>query len=109
MYGGGERRRLGRVLKSRSGRDDGGAGLARDATPLGLAGVVGETQGRPACRSPTLGSGTQSRWDWGDVGTEDKAGTALLRGWGTGIFPLRWAATRPRRAVSREEFVGAGK
>ena len=26
---------------------------------LGLAGVVGETQGRPACRSPTLG--------WGDA------------------------------------------
>ena len=46
----------------------GGADLARDATPLGLGGVVVETQGRPACRSPTLGSGTQSRWDWGACG-----------------------------------------
>ncbi len=45
---------------------------------LGLWGVVGETQGRPACRSPTLGFGTQSRWDWGDAGIEDRAGTALI-------------------------------
>jgi hypothetical protein len=63
-------------------RGKGVADVARDATPLGLAGVVGETQGRPACRSPTLGSGTQSRWDWGDAGTEGKAGPVLIRGVG---------------------------
>ena len=36
-----------------------------DATPMGLGICLGGTQGRPAWRSPTLGSGTQSRWDWG--------------------------------------------
>ena len=29
--------------------------------------MLGGTQGRPACRSPTLGSGTQSLWDWGEA------------------------------------------
>jgi hypothetical protein len=68
---------------------------------LGLGGVVAATQGRPAWRSPTLGWGTQSRWDWGvrlgvgcdrDLGIEGhrqdaratlgrgKPGTALLGG-----------------------------
>ena len=37
------------------GKDEGGADVARDATPLGLGDVVGVTQGRPAWRSPTLG------------------------------------------------------
>ncbi len=35
-----------------------------DATPLGLMICWEGTQGRPLCRWPTLGSGTQSRWDW---------------------------------------------
>ena len=36
-----------------------------DACPMGLGICWGGTQGGPACRSPTLGLGTQSRWDWG--------------------------------------------
>jgi hypothetical protein len=39
------------------------AGLG-DATPLGLLVIGGGTQGRPSCLRPTLGWGTQSRWDW---------------------------------------------
>ena len=39
------------------------AGLG-DATPLGLVVIGGGTQGRPSCLRPTLGRGTQSRWDW---------------------------------------------
>ncbi len=35
-----------------------------DATPLGLVDIGGGTQGRPSCLRPTLGLGTQSRWDW---------------------------------------------
>jgi hypothetical protein len=38
-----------------------------DATPMGLGICLGGTQGRSACRSPTLGLGTQSRWDWGEA------------------------------------------
>ena len=36
-----------------------------DATLSGLMVIRGYTQGRPAWRRPTLGFGTQSRWDWG--------------------------------------------
>ncbi len=32
---------------------------------MGLGICWGWTQGRPSCRRPTLGWGTQSRWDWG--------------------------------------------
>ncbi len=39
-----------------------------DATPMGLGICWEGTQGRSACRSPTLGLGTQSLWDWGAGG-----------------------------------------
>jgi hypothetical protein len=43
--------------------EGGGVG---DATPVGVGDIlVWWTQGRPTWCRPTLGSGTQSRWDWG--------------------------------------------
>ena len=39
-------------------------GVSGDATPLGLLVIGCGTQGRPSCLRPTLGWGTQSRWDW---------------------------------------------
>jgi hypothetical protein len=47
---------------------------------------MGETQGRPSCRRPTLGWGTQSRWDWGCCWEGTQGRPSFLRptlGWGT--------------------------
>ncbi len=56
------------VREDEAGKDGGAThNCGGNATPMGLVICLGGTQGRPACRSPTLGSGTQSRWDWGEA------------------------------------------
>ncbi len=64
----------------------------------------------PPCllgRGPTLGWGAQSRWDWGDAGTQGKAGTALF-GEGSQAGCLChlacWGAGQSRAGVWEFEF-----
>jgi hypothetical protein len=58
-----------------------------DAIPLGLGVLLGwRTQGRPSFLRPTLGWGTQSRWDWGSCWEGTQGRPSCRRptlGWGT--------------------------
>ncbi len=57
----------------------GWSGLGTQPT-LGLGICWGWTQGRPSCLRPTLGFGTQSRWDWGRRGGVCRMGKRGMRG-----------------------------